>query len=328
MERSTELVEVMKRLYAAARRGDAETIRAMFSDEVGFYFWGTDPDEGWASPDAVAALWRMNWVEMGETFPMFEGERIQAWCDGNVGWVIDEPRLEPPFPDGLLIRITAVFRLERGIWKVVHAHVSVAVANEEALGIELTTSLEALADAVAVERPDVSPSTALDGTITIMFTDICDSTALTHSVGDQAWIEVLRHHRDLVTKQVGAWGGQVVKSIGDGFMLAFPSARSAVRCGMAIQSDVAAVVLPGGEALSIRVGLHAGEPVRDGEDFYGTTVNMAARVASAAGAGEVLVSDLVRALVSSDAGIEMGHARNVELKGLPGQHDLTPVVAA
>jgi class 3 adenylate cyclase len=180
---------------------------------------------------------------------------------------------------------------------------------------ELGAALDALVESVASDRPELGvPS--LDGTVAIVFTDIVASTARTAEVGDSVWMEALRHHQALVRKELEVWGGVEVKSTGDGFMLAFASSMSAVRCALAIRDSAPSVLARDGEPLGVKIGVHAGEPIRDGDDFYGTTVNIAARVAAAASSGEVVVSDLVRNLISTDKGFAFSPPRVVEMKGL------------
>jgi len=191
---------------------------------------------------------------------------------------------------------------------------------------ELGAALDALVESVASDRPELGvPS--LDGTVAIVFTDIVSSTARTAEVGDSVWMEALRHHQSLVRKEVDAWGGVEVKSTGDGFMLAFPSSMNAVRCAVAIRDSAPSVLARDGEPLGIKIGVHAGEPIRDGDDFYGTTVNVAARVAAAAGPGEVVVSELVRHLISTSKAFRLGPEREAEMKGIEGRQPIYPVVS-
>jgi class 3 adenylate cyclase len=81
-----------------------------------------------------------------------------------------------------------------------------------------------------------------------------------------------------------------------------------------------------GERLRVRIGLHTGEVLREADDVYGHAVIMAARVAAAADGNEILVSSLVKELTHSVGACEFGELRTMELKGLPGQHQLFPVV--
>ncbi len=191
---------------------------------------------------------------------------------------------------------------------------------------ELGAALDALVESVASDRPELGVP-LLDGTVAIVFTDIVSSTARTAEVGDSVWMEALRHHQSLVRKEVDAWGGVEVKSTGDGFMLAFPSSMNAVRCAVAIRDSAPSVLARDGEPLGVKIGVHAGEPIRDGDDFYGTTVNVAARVAAAAGAGEVVVSELVRHLISTSKAFQFGPERDAEMKGIEGRQPIYPVVS-
>jgi class 3 adenylate cyclase len=141
---------------------------------------------------------------------------------------------------------------------------------------------------------------------------------------------VLRRHNALIREQIAGHDGYEVKTIGDAFMVAFRSAKKGLDCAIAIQRAFAADSQPGAavphESVRVRIGLHAGEAIKDGDDFYGKNVILASRVAGKAAGGEILVSSLVRALVESsvDAGT-FGEPREVELKGLTGTHTVYAV---
>lgn len=106
----------------------------------------------------------------------------------------------------------------------------------------------------------------------------------------------------------------IVKSQGDGFMLAFPSARRAVECLIAVQRAVAEL----DHAISVRMGLHTGEPTRHADDFFGRDVAYAARLGAAASGGEILVSELVKSLVEPGGSVAFDGPRPLELKGFDG----------
>jgi class 3 adenylate cyclase len=207
---------------------------------------------------------------------------------------------------------------------------------------DIYTSIAAVADSVQRERPDIASHAAPDGTVTIMFSDIEDSTVLTERMGDDGWQELLRTHNALIRDQLRAYDGYEVKTMGDGFMVAFQSARKGLDCAIAIQrafarSDVGAQpAAPGptpddrrpttGDQVKVRIGLHAGEAIKDGDDFYGKNVILASRVAGKAAGGEILVSSLLRQLVESSMDpSKFGHSREVELKGLTGTHTVFAV---
>jgi class 3 adenylate cyclase len=193
----------------------------------------------------------------------------------------------------------------------------------EAQGIDpasIDTSIDAVCSAVADERPDIRAHASPDGTVAIVFSDIESSSEMAERLGDERWIAVLRRHNEIVREQVAAHRGTEVKSLGDGFMLAFPSASDAVACATAIQRAFAAHnAAAAGEPIRVRVGVHAGQAIKEGEDFFGKTVILAARIAAEARGGEILVSDAVRSQLAS---LSTDELRAAELKGLSGRHDL------
>jgi class 3 adenylate cyclase len=229
-----------------------------------------------------------------------------------------------------------------------------------AQGIDLTspqTSIDAVAASVYADKPDLRPHAAPDGTVTIMFSDIEGSTAMAERLGDRRFIELLREHNALVREKLKAHGGFEVKSEGDGFMLAFQSARRALECAIDIQRGFAErnaslpahpepvegraePTLPAhastssaradrsvdAEPIRVRIGLHTGEAIKEGDDFFGKHVNLAARVAGQAQGGEILVSSLLKELTESAGEFTFGEERAVQLKGLTGEHSVFQVV--
>jgi class 3 adenylate cyclase len=186
-----------------------------------------------------------------------------------------------------------------------------------------TTDIEELAEAIRREQPDLSRSLAVDGTVTIVFTDIVDSTLVLARVGDLAWVEIIRRHNAVLEDVTAAHGGTVVETQGDGSMLAFSSARRAVTCSRAIQHAIDRTFTDLSPPIRIRIGIHTGDAIRESEHFFGSTVHYAARVASQALGGEVLVSNMVRELVGDgNSDVSFLEGREVELKGLAGQHRL------
>ncbi|MDP2674150.1 MAG: protein kinase [Dehalococcoidia bacterium] len=198
----------------------------------------------------------------------------------------------------------------------------------KAQGIDLTspqTSIDAVAATVYADKPDLRSHAAPDGTVTIMFSDIEGSTALAERLGDRRFIELLREHNTLVREKLKAHGGFEVKSEGDGFMLAFQSARRALQCAIDIQQALAAHNEMAKEPVKVRIGLHTGEAIKEGDDFFGKHVNLAARVAGQAAGGEILVSSLLKELTESAGEFTFGDGRAVGLKGISGRHRLFEV---
>jgi class 3 adenylate cyclase len=189
---------------------------------------------------------------------------------------------------------------------------------------DIHTSIDAVAASVQRERPEISVHPAPDGTVTIMFSDIEGSTAIADRLGDKRFMEVLREHNAIIRKQVKSHGGFEVKSEGDGFMVAFQSAGKALACATAIQKVLAERNESAEEPVKVRMGLHAGEVIKEGEDFFGRNVIMAARVASQAHGGEILASSVLKALVEG-SDVSWGEKRTVPLKGLSGEHEIWAV---
>ncbi len=188
------------------------------------------------------------------------------------------------------------------------------------------TSIDVVAAAAAAEPMPVSELLSQGGTLTIVFSDIEQSTRRGDALGDEAWLELLRFHNSLVRRHVERSGGVEIKSQGDGFMLAFPSARAAVLCSIEIMRalDAHARSRPT-DALRIRIGMHTGEAIVEEGDLFGKPVVLAARIANQARGGEILVSSLVREIVESRGDLAFGATRQAELKGLAGSHTLHSV---
>ncbi len=139
--------------------------------------------------------------------------------------------------------------------------------------------------------------------VTVLFTDVEGSTALTDRLGDAKARELLREHERITRDALKAHGGSEVKTMGDGFLASFSSATKALECAIAIQSSFAERNESAEEPIKVRIGLNAGEPIAEDDpsgrsDLFGTAVNMAARIAAKAEAGEILASNVVRELVA------------------------------
>lgn len=199
------------------------------------------------------------------------------------------------------------------------------MVKDHGLGEVLRGSVAELANWADVERPDLVRLAASDGTVTVMFSDIEDSTQLNHELGDRAWVQLLAKHDRIVSRAVARHGGHVVKTQGDGFMVAFGSPAEAVRAAVEVQEQVAGVRR--GSRLSdvrVRIGAHRGSAVHRDNDLFGRNVAMAARVAAQADGGEILVSATVAEQLDEDE-FSLLEPRTVTLKGIPGDHDVHPV---
>jgi predicted ATPase/class 3 adenylate cyclase len=132
----------------------------------------------------------------------------------------------------------------------------------------------------------------------LFFSDIEGSTRLATALGS-AWPEVLDRHREIVRAAIGAHDGEEQGTDGDGFFVVFDSADAAVAAAIAVQLGLEREPWPEGRRVRVRIGLHAGEVVRDREGYAGLTVHHAARIASAANGGQVVLSEQCRVLVST-----------------------------
>jgi class 3 adenylate cyclase len=155
---------------------------------------------------------------------------------------------------------------------------------------------------------------------TVLFTDIVGSTRRAVELGDLAWRRVLERHDRMVREEVASAGGRLIKNLGDGYLVAFDDAASAVECAHAL------VLVARSVGLAIRAGLHTGDCHVLGDDLVGITLHIAARVCALAGEGYVLatseVADEARA-----AGLGVFDRGPVELRDLPGEFRLFEAVS-
>lgn len=204
---------------------------------------------------------------------------------------------------------------------VVGTAIGVTSAVRSSLETMLRWSMESQSELDALVGPD--------GTVTIAFSDIEDSTVHNDQVGDTIWMRILESHDKVVRTAVERHGGQIVKSQGDGFMLAFAQPLDAVRGALAMQEAI-----EHGDRqlrrtpLRVRVGIHVGTAKERDGDLFGRDVAYAARVTGHAVGSEVLVSDFVRAALAEAPDLTFVSPRTVELKGLPGEHQLWRAISS
>jgi pimeloyl-ACP methyl ester carboxylesterase len=156
---------------------------------------------------------------------------------------------------------------------------------------------------------------------TVLFTDIVGSTERAQALGDRRWHDLIDAHHDRIRRELARFRGQEVDTAGDGFFASFDGPARGVRAACAIRDGVREL------GIDIRAGLHTGECELMQGKIGGVAVHTGARVASAAGSGEVLVSQTVKDLVAG-SGIEFADRGSHELKGVPGEWRLYAVVDA
>ena len=154
--------------------------------------------------------------------------------------------------------------------------------------------------------------------LTVLFTDIVESTEQLAKLGDRRWRELLERHDALIRAELKRHGGREIKTTGDGFLATFEGPARAIECAQAIVAGA------GSLGIEIRAGVHTGECEVVGDDVAGMAVHIGARVGALARSGEVWVSGTVKDLVVG-SGIEFSERGTRELKGVPGEW---PIYAA
>ena len=311
MQPSPELEAISRRILTAIFSADGDTVVGFLATEDPLIFCGSAVDE-LTLGDALRSTYASHINE----FPNNDLEILQvlAYESGDVGWSVCVAKTTPDtIGRELENHLSFVFKLERGSWKLSLIHNSVAISNLEVLGYEHVAMRDLLE---AAEKDD--PFRETTGMATLMFTDIVGSTSLVEAVGDARWTKMVGDHFEFVADKVVQSGGRMVKSLGDGTMSAFDSASAAMRAAGAIQKGLASQSAE--PVLSVRIGLHTGDVVASGDDFFGTVVNKAARIAARAERDEVLVSDATRLMVGGSTEFEFVEREGVILPGLDGQH--------
>jgi eukaryotic-like serine/threonine-protein kinase len=207
---------------------------------------------------------------------------------------------------------------ELGMRRLVERAVGLRLEAQGFAGVAANASIDSVALAVAGERPDLVSFASADGRVTILFSDIENSTLMNERLGDARWIEVLREHNAIFRRRLAELGGYEVKSQGDGFMLAFPDPAAALRCALAVQRDLDGRAGSDDERVRVRIGVHVGEVIEEEGDFFGRSVILAARIAAQARGGEVLASEALHDACGEGFAFDAG--RELELKGLGGSH--------
>lgn len=149
---------------------------------------------------------------------------------------------------------------------------------------------------------------------TFIFTDIVRSTNLVEAIGDEAWEDLQRWHDSTLRSLFAANGGQEVKQVGDGFLVAFPKPQQAIDCAVAIQKKLMEHRRSQGFAPQVRIGIHEAQATVKGLDYGGKGVHEAVRIGALAEGGEILSSKST--LVSGSCRLPMGESRSVALKGI------------
>jgi len=184
-------------------------------------------------------------------------------------------------------------------------------------------TLEALAESAIAQARDLTALASLVGTVTILFSDLEDSSSLYEKFGDIKAHEILRAHNEIFRRQVAAFRGHEVKALGDGFMVAFSSARRGAQCAIAVQRAFAAYSRRNPDMpLKVRMGLHVGEAISESSDLFGKAVILASRVAGLAEGGQILVSSMLHDLAANAGDLRFNPLGEKQFKGLGGAHSV------
>lgn len=305
---------MVKRWLSALQNKDRDVLTNLLSKSEHLRYIGTDENEFWSGQ-----LVREGYADHAEEIPNFSLTHsvVEAFEFGNTGWAlcISELRvegMETLFSD----RFSCNFVMEEGGWKIIQIHNSFPTPNREVIGVEHSAFEELIQSA----KENFGHITGAE-TTTVMFTDIVNSTPIANAVGDRIWSSTIVRHIDSLTRAIEENGGSIVKTLGDGTMSTFLSARSALSAARVIQNMVKNSQLE--PEFRIRVGVHTGDVIQTKGDFFGNVVNKAARIASAAGPGQILVSDATRAMVESSGDLRFGDPMPVILKGIEGSHSIS-----
>jgi class 3 adenylate cyclase/tetratricopeptide (TPR) repeat protein len=155
------------------------------------------------------------------------------------------------------------------------------------------------------------------GTVTVLFTDLADSTAMLSRLGEAAFDELRREHFAGLREAVAGHGGEEVKTLGDGILAVFGSAADAVTCAVAVQQSVDRQAQDGPVPLAVRIGLALGDVSFEEEDVFGTPVVEASRLVAIAQPGQILATSLVPMVAGGRSEASFTELGPHDLKGLP-----------
>ena len=298
----------------ALKNKERGALTNLFSVSEHISYIGSSFDEFWSGK-----MLRDGYADHADEVPDFaiKSFEVEAFESNNFGWASWIGKLYFPETGNVCIqRFTWVFILEDGTWKIAHVHVSNPTSNIDKLGIE-HRAFDALIQAANEGYNYISG----EDTATVMFTDIADSSSIANSVGDRAWAVAIIKHLEAVSEVIEENDGNIVKTLGDGTMSTFSSARAGMTAAKAIQILVTNAQRE--PQLKIRIGIHTGDVIKSNGDFFGTVVNKAARIATSANPGQILVSDATRSMVESSGEFEFESPISVALRGIEGNHSIS-----
>lgn len=271
------------------------------------------PDETIEFPNVVSRLVELGDITVGQIVtqpgwrwsthmrPTVGGE----WCQARHVGVVISGRIGIDFPDGTTLRFGP-----NDVFDIPPGHDGYTVGDEPCVQVEWA-GIRAWAGFPTGIRSRVLA--------TLLFTDLVSSTELAAQLGDGRWRELLSRYFEAVRAELERFGGREVKTTGDGVLATFDGSARALHCAAAIRR------VANRNDLHVRIGVHVGEIELVGEDVRGVTVHEAQRIMAAAGADEILVSELTRALAGA-AGLAFEDRGTHALKGLEGEWRLSALL--
>jgi class 3 adenylate cyclase len=268
------------------------------ADDPAFQRWFGRLERLGATPAAVAAYMRMNsQIDISGVLPTIQAPTLIVHRTGDVTINIEAGRyLAEHIPGARLVEFPG---------------------NDHPLmfGDNANETADVIQEFLTGTRGPVEIDRML---ATVLFTDIVGSTEKAAALGDSRWRNLLDSHHGLIKRNLARFRGHEIKSTGDGILATFDGPARGVRCACAITEEIRPL------GIDVRAGLHTGECEIMGEDVGGIAVHIGARVASLAGAGEVLVSRTVKDLVAG-SGLQFADRGSKILKGVPGDWQIYAV---
>jgi adenylate cyclase len=188
------------------------------------------------------------------------------------------------------------------------------------------TSIDVIASALEPLTPTVSRLSSPDGALTLMLSDIADAASLAPRLGEARWEQLLGDHHLLVERLIDLHDGQVVRFERDGFLASFNSAHAGLHAAVELQRTFTGGRDDGAaHDLRLRIGLHSGFVIGDGEELLGRNFVLTSRIAAYAAAGEILVSSSLKQYTESDPSFRFEDRGEHHFKGLLGEHTVYAV---
>ena len=258
-------------------------------------------------------LWFANWLRVG-------ANPAVAYALNRVAYETDLRDVLPAVRVPTLLLYRSLFEAETmDVASRIPSARMMRVSGNDRFGIFLSLDIaDEIERFVAGEEAPSVPESVL---ATVMFTDIVGSTDHAARIGDRAWRDLLARHHAIVRRELSRYRGHERDTVGDGFFATFDGPARAIGAAQAIINGIRTL------GLEARIGIHVGECELHDDKIAGLAVNIGSRVASNAGANEVLVSQTVRDLVAG-SGISFGDRGIHGLKGIPGDWRLFTVADA